>query len=88
MSADELQMAINEIYARHHRKFVTKSIQQYFDGKGWYSGTIAAEKFDVTVLNQYENENIALMLRCMSEAGTSQGASSSTGGEQPLPACK
>ena len=29
MSADELQMAINEIYARHHRKFVTKSIQQY-----------------------------------------------------------
>ena len=79
MSADELQMAINEIYARHHRKFVTKSIQQYFDGKGWYSGTIAAEKFDVTVLNQYENENIALMLRCMSKAGTSQGASSGTG---------
>ena len=69
MSADELQMAINEIYARHHRKFVTKSIQQYFDGKGWYSGTIAAEKFDVTVLNQYENENIALMLRCMSKQG-------------------
>ena len=79
MSADELQMAINEIYARHHRKFVTKSIQQYFDGKGWYSGTITAEKFDVTVLNQYENENIALMLRCMSKAGTSQGASSGTG---------
>ena len=79
MSADELQMAINEIYARHHRKFVTKSIQQYFDGKGWYSGTIAAEKFDVTVLNQYENENIALMLRCMSKARTSQGVSSGTG---------
>lgn len=38
MNADELQMTINEIYARHHRKFVTKSIQQYFDEKSWYSG--------------------------------------------------
>lgn len=68
MSADELQMAINEIYARHHRKFVMTSIQEYFDSKSWYSGTVEAADFDVSVMNQYESANIMLMLQCMNSA--------------------
>lgn len=63
LSADQIQMAINEIYARHHRKFVTKSIQDYFNSKTWYEGTVEASSFDETSLNQYENQNIALMIQ-------------------------
>lgn len=79
MTADELQMAINEIYARHHRKFVTKSIQQYFDSKSWYSGTVEASKFDETCMNQYEGKNIALMIKCMNTAPQSGSSQTSTG---------
>lgn len=65
MNASQLQMAINEIYARHHRKFQTESIQKYFNTKSWYSGTVEPEQFDENTLNQYEGKNIALMIQCM-----------------------
>jgi hypothetical protein len=60
---DEVQMAINEIYARHHRKFVIQSIQDYFNSKSWYDGYIEADDFDVSVMNTYEGANIALMVQ-------------------------
>ncbi|MCC8103368.1 MAG: YARHG domain-containing protein, partial [Clostridiales bacterium] len=63
MTADELQMAINEIYARHGRRFSTTSIQEYFDSKSWYTGTISPENFDTSVLNSYETANINLLLQ-------------------------
>lgn len=71
MSADEIQMAINEIYARHHRKFVLQSVQDYFNSKSWYSGTVEAEDFDVSVMNTYESANIGLMVERMKEKNTS-----------------
>lgn len=71
MNANDLQMAVNEIYARHQRRFVTKSIQQYFDSKSWYNGTVEAEKFHPEVLSDIENQNIALMIRCMNGAENS-----------------
>lgn len=74
MNADELQMAINEIYARHHRKFATKSIQDYFNAKSWYEGTIEAAKFDESSLSALEGQNIATILNCMSEIGSSGGS--------------
>lgn len=67
MNADEIQMAINEIYARHHRKFVTKDIQNYFDSTSWYEGTVEADRFNESSLNQYEVRNIALMIQCMNQ---------------------
>ena len=62
LSADEIQMAINEIYARHHRKFVLQEVQDYFNSKSWYSGTIEAADFEVSVMNIYECANINLMV--------------------------
>ena len=62
MSADEIQMAITEIYARHHRTFVLQEVQDYFNSKSWYSGTIEAADFDVSVMNTYECANINLMV--------------------------
>lgn len=62
MTADEVQMAINEIYARHHRKFLKDDVQAYFDSRSWYSGTIEADDFDINVMNVYESANINLMV--------------------------
>ena len=65
LNGDQLQMAINEIYARHGRRFVTESIQEYFDAKPWYTGNVAAEEFDENSLSETEEKNIAVMLQCM-----------------------
>ena len=54
----EAQMAINEIYARHGRKFNDSDIQEYFDSQNWYHGTIAPEDFDEALLSQVEKNNI------------------------------
>jgi len=67
LDADRIQMAINEIYARHHRKFVLKEVQDYFNTKSWYSGTIEAADFDTNVMNDYEAANINLMVKVMND---------------------
>lgn len=65
MNVRQMQMAINEIYARHGRRFRTPEIRDYFVSKLWYDGTIAPQEFDEAVFNSYENENIALIKECM-----------------------
>ena len=59
-SSAQLELAKNEIYARHGRKFVTPRIVDYFNGKSWYKGTIDPETFDSdsSVFNEYEVANI------------------------------
>lgn len=60
-SSKDLELAKNEIYARHGRKFVTESIAAYFNSKSWYKGTIDPETFDASqnsVFNEYEVANI------------------------------
>ena len=54
----QLRIARNEIYARHGRKFNDSALQQYFDGKSWYKGTIAPDAFDISVLNSVERDNL------------------------------
>lgn len=61
----DLQMAINEIYARHGRIFGTESIQQYFEGKSWYQGTTDADHFSDSVFSSVENQNIQFLLKKM-----------------------
>ena len=61
LSDNVRQMAINEIYARHGRKFTTPEIQEYFDEKSWYTGTVEPEEFDENILNEYEKNNIELL---------------------------
>ena len=58
---DRLRLAINEVYARHGRRFSAQDLQAYFDGKSWYKGSIAPENFDEGVFNKYEKANIDLM---------------------------
>lgn len=58
LDADELELARNEIYARAGRRFNTDYIQDYFDDKWWYVGTIEPEDFTEDMLNDVEKYNV------------------------------
>lgn len=58
LDADELELARNEIYAREGRRFNTDYIQDYFDDKWWYVGTIEPEDFTEDMLNDVEKYNV------------------------------
>lgn len=75
LNASQLQMAINEIYARNHRRFDTPSIQAYFDSQSWYSGTIEPGNFNPSSMSETEWANISLMLSLM--GGSSSGSTGS-----------
>lgn len=59
MDDRELRLARNEIFARHGRRFDTDWIREYFETQSWYQGTIAPDDFDVSVMNEYERENVS-----------------------------
>lgn len=62
LTKEECQIARNEIYARHGRKFLIDEIQQYFNGKSWYKPLIEAEDFKESMLNEYEIKNANFIL--------------------------
>lgn len=57
LSRMEVRTAINELYARHGRKFTDKSIQSYFDSKSWYKPQIDPNDFSEEVFNDFETKN-------------------------------
>lgn len=62
LSAADLELAKNEIYARRGRIFRTDYIAAYFNSKPWYQGTIDADTFDAqqdSLFNEYEIANIS-----------------------------
>lgn len=63
------ELALNEIYARHGRKFNDSSIQSYFNEKSWYDGFIEPEDFSDSVFNKYETKNIAAIDSYMKKKG-------------------
>ena len=66
ISKDQLRIGRNEILARHGRRFNDQALQQYFDGKSWYNGTISPDEFDANLdsrLNDVERANIEIIKR-------------------------
>ncbi|HAX53594.1 YARHG domain-containing protein [Muricomes intestini] len=65
LSAQDLNYARNEIYARHGRKFSSKELQEYFESKSWYQGKYEGKDFDsnygVKVLSDIEKKNSELL---------------------------
>lgn len=61
LSANELMLARNEIYARHGRKFKDSELQNYFNSKSWYRGTVDPDDFSTDVFNEYENKNLEMI---------------------------
>lgn len=62
LTEQELLYARNEIYARHGRRFQDASIQEYFESKDWYNGTIDPEDFQDDMLNDIERANAQFIL--------------------------
>ena len=61
-SLDQIQLAINEVFARHGRCFKTAEIDSYFRSKSWYQPD--ASKTDeqiVAEFNEYEKANEELL---------------------------
>lgn len=61
LSLREINYAKNEIYARHGRLFQSRELQNYFNGKSWYHGTVAPENFSESMLSAVEQKNAALL---------------------------
>lgn len=67
LSTEEIQYAINEVYARHGLKFTKKTNQERFEKKKWYTGTVDDQN-DIS-LNQYEKKNVSLMADILEQKG-------------------
>lgn len=61
LSKEELRIARNEIYARHGRRFQSQDLQDYFEGKDWYEGTIEPSDFREGLLNDFEKKNVQFL---------------------------
>lgn len=65
LTADELRLARNEIYARHGRIFTTEDLNEYFNSKSWYTPVYEPEEFDQiasSLFNEYEVANLDLIV--------------------------
>jgi serine/threonine protein kinase len=63
LSDDDLQLAINEIYARRGRIFKDASLNAYYNSQSWYEGKYTPEEFEKYVkFNTYEQKNLQLLI--------------------------
>lgn len=70
LSNDDLSRAMNEIWARHGRRFKNNWLQSYFNSMTWYRGTIDPDSFNsVYTPTDIENKNAELMSSILSERG-------------------
>ena len=67
MSYEDMQMAINEIYARHGRIFETPEIRDYFTAQPWYNGTVSQQNFNESVFSSVEAQNIQFLVEKMGD---------------------
>ncbi|MCR4842770.1 MAG: YARHG domain-containing protein [Eubacterium sp.] len=67
-----LRMVVNEMYARYGYKFETESIQEYFNGKTWYSGLKKyTDNMDKVYkkMSKIEKKNIEFLTEQIEELG-------------------
>lgn len=70
MDRGELNLALNEIYARHGRIFTDPDLNAYFRSQSWYTPRYTADEFSQRVVfNDYESKNINLILNEQTNRG-------------------
>lgn len=62
LSDNDLQNAINEIYARYGYIFRNDKVCEYYEQFSWYTGCIPADKFSADCFNQIERQNLNLLV--------------------------
>ena len=71
MDAYTVRLGLNEIYARHGRKFNDANLQEYFNSQPWYTPVYTPDEFNAienSVFNAYEKANVKffyLTLYCL-----------------------
>ena len=72
MSAWDLYIARNEIYARHGRMFNRSDLQDYFNSQSWYEPIYTASQFDSMggMLSDVELQNAKLMKQVEADKGS------------------
>lgn len=61
LSEDDIQMAINEIYARKGVNFENEPYASYFNSCEWYNPIYSQDEFDSSMFNEYEEANVNLL---------------------------
>lgn len=77
LTKEELQTAINEIYAVYGRKFTDPAVQNYFNSKSWYYGYIEPDQFDPSVFGDIERKNIDFLSAYMNNMAASESKKNS-----------
>lgn len=67
--AEQCRLARNEIYAKHGRMFDDAGLQNYFNSRSWYHGTIPAKQFNDNMLSDIEIQNRNLIIAFEKEMG-------------------
>ncbi|OUQ49690.1 YARHG domain-containing protein [Lachnoclostridium sp. An118] len=63
-SRDEIQMIINEIYAKHGREFHTQENIDYFSAQDWYEPVLGKSDEEIAnEFNAYEKANVELLCK-------------------------
>ncbi len=61
LEKEDLRLLRNEIYAVYGRKFSSRDLQDYFEGKSWYRGVTEPEDFEEPVLGGMMKRNVAFL---------------------------
>lgn len=70
LSRNDLNLALNEIYARRGRIFQDSTLSAYFKSKSWYNPRYTADEFEKNVtFNIYEQTNLQLIINVQQEKG-------------------
>lgn len=70
MSREQLNLALNEIYARRGRIFTDPNLDAHFRAQSWYTPLYTADEFAQNVVfNDYEVKNINLIINEQSSRG-------------------
>ena len=80
LSAQEIRLAKNELYARHGWIFKSADLQDYFNSKSWYHGTVMPDDFSDSVFNTYEKNNVDL-LRAIEKGETGNNTGTDAGAD-------
>lgn len=69
-NTEQLQLAINEIFARHGKYFQTEEIAAYFQSKSWYHPDVSKTDDQITSeFNDYEKANEKMLESVRDELG-------------------
>lgn len=68
ITAEDMMIGRNEIFARHGYIFQDEGLKAYFESMSWYEGTVPSDQFNSeAVFNDFEKKNVELIKRVEDE---------------------